>query len=151
MVLYDDVLCQTDAYRPAVFTAWEDDSVGEIISGSTGNPNLSDTGNVGLVLFTGANSELKHVRMSHLKGAVEFDSASGTVSDSQFVKCNMGVVTLGGDLWLRNNLFYQCNTTFGVLWGTIHGEHLTVNQSANLAYDEFELKMRFTNTLASNQ
>ncbi len=50
---YGTVDCQTGPYRPAIFTAQDDDTVGEIIPGSTGTPSgWSITPN----LISGSNS-----------------------------------------------------------------------------------------------
>ncbi len=139
------ISCDTDAYRPAVFTSWEDDSVGEIIPGGSGIPTNGAA--CALVLYTSSNTELKHLRISYASQAVEFN-ATTTVSDCQIIKCEWGLMTLGFDLWLRNNLFYQCETALGVIEATIHGEHLTVNQSRDLVYEEWNsMHLRLTNTL----
>ncbi len=58
--------CKTSPYRPAVFTAMDDDTVGEPINGSRGTP-LGYYGNTGLSLNLVANSGLvlHDIRMSH--------------------------------------------------------------------------------------
>ena len=84
--------CQTASYRPAILTGMDDDSVGEIISGSTGSPtnyygtyiNLNGTTNVLL---------LSNLRIMYAN--IGINIANGgmlpNLFDAQFVTCNYAV------------------------------------------------------------
>ncbi len=99
--IYGEVDCKTDAYRPAVFTAWQDDSVGQTVAGSTNNPTIS--ANYGLVFFENPSVELKYLRIAYANWGIELDASSGTVSHCQFLNCNIGIFSSGVDLQLKNN------------------------------------------------
>lgn len=129
-------LWQTGPYRPAIFTSRDDNTVGETIFGSTGNP----TNQVGGLYVTGlfnpsspGLNALGHARFSHLAGALAlgFDDAQFfTLTGAQFVHCRTAI-KLVGSLNVRNALFHQIGTNFLSLGESFwNGEHLTVNQCA---------------------
>lgn len=71
-IYVNDVNCQTACYRPAVFTAKDDDTVGEIISGSSGSPSGLYAYNALCVEPTG-NINLSHLRFSYAWAAIQWD------------------------------------------------------------------------------
>jgi hypothetical protein len=86
--VFDSLVCQSGPYRPAVFTAKDDNSVGEIIEGSTGTPTnyYADTA---LYLSTSTESDLHDVRFSHLTKAITtfWGGDSFKFSNLQVVHC----------------------------------------------------------------
>jgi hypothetical protein len=98
------LVCKTASYRPAVFTAADDDSVGQSLSGSggwagyTGNPAGKYYANPALKFSYSHNVSLSNVRFHYAQQAVQFverenDGGSlGTVSHAQFLNCIQGVV-----------------------------------------------------------
>jgi hypothetical protein len=71
------VNCQTASYRPAIFTAKDDNTVGETISGSSGSPSGYYANNA---LFVDANSNatLSHLRFSYCNCALYYVSDIST-------------------------------------------------------------------------
>ena len=58
------VVCQTGPYRPGVFTSMNDDSLGEIISGSSGAPSVADDSAFYLQVNT-TNAVFSNLRFSY--------------------------------------------------------------------------------------
>ena len=96
------VVCQTSPYRMAVFTSQDDDSVGEFVPGSTGNPTVRRS----LDLFTLGHQTLRGLRFMHAYCAV-LSGQGVTVEDCQFVKCDNALDLYGPLTILRNVLFSQ--------------------------------------------
>jgi hypothetical protein len=117
--------CKTSSYRPAVFTSRNDNSVGEVLPGSTGNP----TNYVGMAVATGSPT-LSHLRFSYADWPMSaWDTASHIkLNDVQYVKCAVPVNLEGGTATLRNVLMIQSvvplrgNTNY-----TVHAENVTID------------------------
>jgi hypothetical protein len=92
IVCWDDLACRTAAYRPAVFTAKDDNSVGETISGSSGNPTNSFYGGIALDLTAVPYVTLSNLRFCYLNNALA-----------------------GYGLTLRNTQLTQCKNGFGIV------------------------------------
>jgi hypothetical protein len=128
---YGGVVCQTAPYRMAVFTSQDDDTVGETLPGSTGNPTLWRS----LDLFTVGHQTLRGLRFMHAYCAVL--SGSGvTVEDCQFVKCGGAFDLYWRPITLRNVLFSQVSF---VLNGSVSlievtAENVTADGFQNFAY-----------------
>ena len=81
--------CQGAAYRPIVMTSMNDNSVGETISGSTGNPAPSS---YTALVFSGCYPPtLSHIRVSYAGSGLVLAGVGGDVSDAQFVNCAIGL------------------------------------------------------------
>lgn len=97
----DQVVCESTAYRPAVFTSENDNSVGETLPESSGTPAEGSSGYLEVSDSVGLN----HCRFSYAGTAVTFLDAS-MVTDSQFLQCNYGIV--GGNVEVENALASGC-------------------------------------------
>lgn len=93
------VLCQSQTYRPAIFTAGDDNSIGTDLAGiwSGHNPfgfiQSTGYGNPALALY---NGDLNNVRFYYMQLAVLYQGDSGrTISNSQFVNCIRGISIVG--------------------------------------------------------
>jgi len=116
--------CRAEAYRPVVFTAVDDNSVGEILSGSTGNP----TGTYASVALSVAGlgpQRLQHVRFLHAATAVSMSGGGLALTNVQFVRCGVGVRAAGGTVQVDNGLFAQVSTNLVSLGGA----HFQVQQA----------------------
>lgn len=103
------LVCKTGAYRPAIFTAGDDDSVGESLwevwDGYTGNTLDQSNqqqkyyGNPALWLYYGSTPTLENLRFSYCQEALRIEdhlaSNEHAVSHSQFVRCIRGIVLTG--------------------------------------------------------
>ena len=157
--------CETAEYRPAVFTSMNDDSVGDVISGSTGTPWGDNAGLVALN-FTNGPGNLQNVRFSHLAACVSFQYyLSGVpqngggplaMSDFQVVDCQKVVMTIGGTFDFFNGLVYNVGYVFGPYGGRHGGEaggqsvtavNLTVHHCGTFEYDLSPGTMCCTNCL----
>ena len=142
VVCLGDIVCNTAAFCPAVFTAKDDDTVGETITGSTGSPYVSDYANPAIEVRT-SGSRLHDLRLAHAGTGLKFsDSSAGNhqVSHVQMVHCNSALIVegngaLSNHVALRNVLIDRA--TYG-LYGSsfqVTGEHLTAHQCTHLAYN----------------
>ena len=81
------ISCQTSAYRPAVFTSKDDDSIGEKITGSSGSPS----GYYGNGIEVTGNT-LQNLRFAFADTAIRLDAQQTlNLLDSQFVHCNLAL------------------------------------------------------------
>jgi RHS repeat-associated protein len=100
-----NIICQTRPYGVAVFTAKDDDSVGDQISGSTHNPQGYYGGTVLNLLSAPAGQELSNLRFSYLSNAVA--GSNLVLQDVQFVQCNTAIGAGSLNATLRNVLLYK--------------------------------------------
>jgi hypothetical protein len=106
---------EASAYRPVVFTAVDDNSIGETIAGSTGTP----AGHYAhpALNFDGTNL-LSHFRVAYAESGfsiTDYNTNYTTLSDGQFVNCDNAVVMYnlvsnGPSMLLFNQLFANDNT-----------------------------------------
>jgi sugar lactone lactonase YvrE len=100
------------AYRPVVFTARNDNSVGETISGSTGNPT-NYYANPALSFPINFSLTLTNFRVAFAYQAFSAGNGSTiTFFDSQVVNCQQGLTFGSCTLYLRNVLFSNVKTNF---------------------------------------
>ena len=93
--LNNTLTCATAMFRPAVFTARDDDSVGVKWTSSSGNPNGTYYANPAILMPNFLS--LSNCRFRYAKVAIEcdaydlFDAAQVTIAHSQFVNCIQGI------------------------------------------------------------
>ena len=128
--------CQTSPYRMAVFSAKDDDSAGEIISGSSGNP--SGTYALYALRFYSPPAALNvhHLRVAHAFYGMQFYSQSGhAVRHCQFVKCNIPIYGYATTINAGNLLVHNAVIrAFHLNSATATGEHLTLREVSQVAY-----------------
>jgi hypothetical protein len=110
---------QTGPYRPTIFTSMDDNSVGEAITGSTGNP--TNTGATFLKMSFAGNPDVtafRNLRFSYANYAIDYNSLGGPgpVEDCQFINCACAFFVEGGAnaIKLYNDLFSQCDFALNV-------------------------------------
>jgi hypothetical protein len=129
-----NVICKTGMYRVAVFTGRDDDSVGQKISGSTGNPS-GVYGTTALDFSSAATVPvLSNLRFHYLSNALA--GASITVQDVQFVQCANGFAQGSTQPTLYNVLAYRldkmlANTNAAVLTAVNTTAHYCTNFFGN--------------------
>ena len=120
-------------YRPVVFTAKDDDPIGQGISGSTGSPsgyyanpalNLSSMGAVALSEF----------RIAYAAKGLSVSGALPAVYDAQFVNCATAVSDINGAVSLENVLLSNIKTNFNATSSTnaIYVQNATFNNAFDL-------------------
>jgi len=132
--------CATTAYRPAVFTAADDQSVGQWITNSAANPDPTASYAVhGLLFMTVSNPvTLEHVRFRHANHALLFNGRHGTLRHSQFQHCTYPIWSSGYNNTVRaHNILAVNMMTGGAAFRSVNNahiiaEHATVSASANL-------------------
>jgi hypothetical protein len=134
------LVCQTSRYRPAVFTAKDDNSVGETISGSTGTPGTDLYANYALrVLYTAAATKVEHVRFCNQIYGLSFSgSQSNTVFNGQFVNCKFPLQSSGAGTLGAYNLLVDTGPAGSVVFddggvaNAFYGEQATLHAAAGL-------------------
>lgn len=97
------VTCKTTSFRPSIFTAADDGTVGDTLStniwaGYTGTIRTNGYGNPALWVYYLSSPTLSHLRFRYSQEAIRFegtDGYSGTVSYAQLVNCIRGIVISG--------------------------------------------------------
>jgi RHS repeat-associated protein/uncharacterized delta-60 repeat protein len=127
--LMSAVQCNTDVYRPIVFTASSDNTLGEQVD--AGSPTTHHA-EVALWLDNGGN--LKHMRFLHAKTAIR-STHNVTIKHSQIVHCGWGLDIENADFSALNILMSDVGTNFhGALYdGRV--EHLTAHLTTTLTDD----------------
>ena len=157
----------TSAYRPAVFTAVDDDTVGATISGSTGSPS----GYYGLVDLgfnpTTGTQSMTGVRISYAHIAIDSEGISLCLDEAQFVNCSACLVV--SDVYspsmflnVNNSLVLNASTAiylpatldqYGNPLGgpvTVAANHVTFNNVNNLYFFLVAGSLSLTNCILSN-
>jgi alpha-L-rhamnosidase len=102
-----NLLCLTGAYRPAIFTAKDDNTVGETIAGSTGTPT-NFYGGISLDLSALTSPVVSGLRFSHLSDALA--GTAITLRNSQIIQCLHGFALDSLHATLLNVLVYEVGT-----------------------------------------
>ena len=133
--LSSSVVCKTGPYRPAIFTARDDDTVGEILTGiSTGTPS-GYYASTALSAPSSSSPVLSYLRISYATQGLYYNyiyGSSPTLSNVQFVNCQVGIATYNcPGVKVRNGLFKNVITAFSMYSGYSSGipdaQHITVD------------------------
>ena len=132
--LWGPIVCQTGPYRPAVFTAMDDHTVGERIRTN----GLSGYYGSGLMVYCGGQV-LSNVVFRFANTALSFENytngTSLTVAHAQFVGCQYPLhAEENVTVQVRNALFHQAQYAVSGYYVTLRGQHLTVHQCDRLLY-----------------
>jgi len=132
------IIFDAGMYHPVVFTAKDDNTVGENISGSTGSPS-GYYANPALSISSLADHQLSGLRVSYAELAISSPYTSLTLNNAQFVKCDAGISCGNSPLTLNNGLFVNVNTNF-VLTATA-----TAVTANNVTFDNAQVLVTPTN------
>jgi hypothetical protein len=112
--IYSDIVCETEPDHPVVFTSVNDDSVGEIISGSTGEPG--QVMNDSLDIINATSVDLHDFRFLNTEDAFVnwTDVSTNTFWNCQFVNCYQCINLQRGRVNLNNVLFdgFYCGVQY---------------------------------------
>lgn len=147
--------CLTGPYRPAIFTAKDDNVVGITISGSTGSPS-GYYGTVALGIAIQPATQLKHLQIRHATVGLQYPVAGvyhHTVSHSQIGNVQSAIST--GTLTyvdLRNVLVHNATLAFqrGGDDDYVTGEHVTFNNVSAVNPNPALASVILTNCLLVN-
>ncbi len=133
ITLNSTLTCKTGQYRPAIFTAVDDDSVGDTMyhvdnSGYTGH--ISSSGYANPALYAPSAMKFTGLRIRYAQEAIKVYGFSGftwSVSHAQFVNCIKGIEIQGGGCGCGcspNNNFNVNNCLFSRVTQPILGTSL---------------------------
>jgi hypothetical protein len=151
------VVCQTGPYRPGVFTSINDNSLGEIISGSTGTPSCGD---VDCFLYINStNLALTELRFSYGTFGIYHDypsvPAQLDIWDSQFLNDDFAVYAynLGLHNALIGNAGCEGDPTFYTEGPSLDGENVTADGGNVFLYADYigTPTIALTNCLITSQ
>jgi hypothetical protein len=98
-------------YRPVVFTASDDNSAGDEISGSSGSPS-GYYANPALNFAAPPSQAISNIRVEFAQQAIAIPGNTFTIDDSQFIYCQNCINLLESTVHLRNALFANNQTNF---------------------------------------
>jgi hypothetical protein len=135
------IICNTDPYRPAVLTAKDDDTVGEVLPTSNGTPSGTYSA-YNLYAYSTGPIALQNLRSRYAWVGLCIVYQSGhTIRDCQIVDCTYGVVsatsTVGQypSIAVRNALIDQPSFSGFAVWqSAITAEHLTLRDANQVFY-----------------
>jgi RHS repeat-associated protein len=125
--------CETTPYRPAVFTSTNDNSVGDIINGSSGSPDFEDVND--FLVFDQTNVTLHDLRFCYSEQAIQDSPEPNTYNiwNCQFLNVNMSIWAY--DVNLYNVLFgyttgqsskiYNAGFSEVMLFGNLNAQNVT--------------------------
>ncbi|HEY6182197.1 MAG TPA: chitobiase/beta-hexosaminidase C-terminal domain-containing protein [Terriglobales bacterium] len=147
--------CSTSAYRPAILTGKDDNTVGEAIYGSSGSPSGTYALNA-LVLNTSSPStpvELSHLRIAYAQTAISLYGTGNLLRHAQMVSCGTGInLAAYGEAKLRNVLICYTPTVLAGFQGSLRAENVTVDQASYLngGYYSHSVTLTLTNCLLTS-
>lgn len=139
-------------YRPVVFTAKDDNSVGEGISGSTGKPTNYYAKTALTLIAPSVTPTISNFRIAYATQALALIGTSPSLYNGQFVDCQNGITTSGSSSGVRNMLFANVLTNFSNLQGgTLQAQNVTFSGSLYLeTAPSFGSGANFTNCIFAN-
>ena len=128
---------QTSAYRPVIFTAKDDNSVGETLSVSTGTPT-NYYANPALQIEVPSTTTLNNPSCFRINYAQEALLLQGpfVLQDAQFVNCENGIQFFDCTISLRNCLFANVQTNLNPIFYSngLNIQNCTFSSSSNLIF-----------------
>lgn len=148
---------RTSRHRPAVFTAKDDNSVGETIAGSTGNPGTDYYAYYALRFYNGPAARLEHARFCNAHVALSFNSGTGvsnSVFNVQFVNCTFPMGSTGpGEIGIYNMLVDAVRPGGCVFFNwtgaasPFYGQNVTIHSAPSLRTTVNGSSLTLTNSL----
>ncbi len=127
-IVYGAFDCRTSPYRPAIFTAVDDDTAGDVITGvSTGTPTNIYRGSL---WFDTTNSVvLENIRVRYAVSGCSLKTVpSPTLRHMQFVSCDTALERFSGDCSFQNILIHKgFKAIQGYSATNMTAEHLTID------------------------
>ena len=152
-----EIIWKGSAYRPVIFTAKDDNSVGDEISGSTGSPS-GYYANPALDVTTQITPTISGFRFLYAKEALIQGSVNGTPTfkNGQFVNCACGFSDAYFSANLENVLFENVQTDFfNLQYATLNVENSTFSSNSYLTTADSGISYQtlvptFTNCIFAN-
>jgi hypothetical protein len=142
------ISCQTAPWHPAHFTAKDDNSIGDYISGSTGSPSGYYAYECICLWDLGTAGDVHDMRFcwAYVGFGDEWRQQS-VVRDAQFINCYVNTSCYQATNNLRNALCY--NSSYGLVgqYSTITAENVTFSVGTQLIYNIASSSFFLTNCL----
>ncbi len=139
---------QTAAYRPAIFTTIDDDTVG------VGLPSFTSPTLCGVpALAMEGGDGLAHLRFRKMQTALSFLGGPYAINHMQWVQCQTALQAYSAEVAVRNALMDRVPVVLDGSGSVVQGEHWTVD-SANYLNNATGNKLYLTNSIlaaVSNQ
>jgi hypothetical protein len=144
----DLVDCKTGSYLPVVLTAKDDNRVGEVVSGSTGNP----VGYYGRYWRCYNDTQLSNIRVCFMDVAFDDWEWPLDLQNVQVLDSRVFVTEEGNcNVHVFNVLVARCASLIATADdATFNGAHLTVFRCSNLRAGGTNNSVRLTNSLLAN-
>ena len=147
-IVYGAFECRTSPYRPAIFTAVDDDTVGEVITGvSTGTPTNYYRGSL---WFSTTNSVVvsNYCARYAIAGCSINPGTSPTLRHLQLVSCLTAIDKYSDSCSLQNILIEKGDVAIKGWSASLSAEHLTVNGTSVFFYSVTNATYPTESTLA---
>jgi Bacterial Ig domain len=123
-------------YRPIVLVSKDDDSLGALITGSTGNPTNNYYATSALTIGVTNAVNLQNLRVANAQTAISLSGGSGhVIRNAQLLMCQKGIAATSAEFSLRNALLHNVLTNFTGSSSTGRVEQMTVNTASWLNKD----------------
>ena len=123
---------QASAYRPVIFTARDDNSVGDTISGSTGSPNGYYYAQYALNFYVTPPATLSHFRIAYAQEAIRALGCTVNLYDGQLVNCQTGIDAWYATVNTRNLLFARVQAGFNISSSGAYVQNATFSSNATV-------------------
>jgi hypothetical protein len=100
---------KTTIYHPLVLDSKDNNTLGDTISGSTGNPS-GYYANPALSFTGSGTQQLSNVKISYAQTAIASSAVALTVNNAQLVNCGAGISVQNHPLTVNNALFVNTGT-----------------------------------------
>jgi hypothetical protein len=135
------------SYRPVIFTAKDDNTVGEAISGSTGAPT-NYYANPALYLLI--SPTLAYFRIAYANAAIVSGQNSLNLYHGQIVNCHAGITGYDFADGVYDVLFANVSNCFNFQSASVTVQNSTFNNSVYLAQLTYGYSLEFTNCIFAN-
>lgn len=141
---------QTSAYRPVIYTARDDNSVGDSItnltpSGYYANPALN-------LNAATINSSIANVRFAYANQAISLYNVTPVIANSQFIRCQNGITfSYCAPITFENDLFANVVNSFdNIASGVMNAQNTTFSGNSYVASGVSYVSLYFTNCIFAN-
>jgi RHS repeat-associated protein len=143
------------AWNPCIITAMDDNTVGEVIAGSTGTPVGAYGGSAIHIQYASAPVSLAHIRVRYATIGMNLQHCSGLheIRHSQFINCGKAFQLYNTTLQPRNVLvannagYTSGSVVSGDGSSTLRAENMTVHSAGYLRAYMTSASVYLTNTL----
>jgi hypothetical protein len=124
------IVCDTTPYRPAVFTATKDNSIGTTVTAGSASTYY---GVAALRASTTVTGELHNLRFNFHHTAIDWTGSTQRFSNLQFMNCSNAIRVVSGTNQVHNILATNVLNLFAGSAAIISAQHVTANRVGALS------------------